>query len=498
MPVDAVIPRKTPARTSSRKRARRKPAAPLTGEQRQQQVNAYYDLKKSPALKMARRNRMKRLGAAKWAAAQAQIPVQWRALIVIFRVLLMSLVLFIMFRVMLKEKQLLRLKYMVTRQQHTLMQKKMSWKSFQRAYDTRFRRPAPDGYEKWLEYAQEQDCEPFLLYTAIERDLAPFRRSLTRKAEAQGLEDAPKLLLHWNELEETAINYAKGAYMLVEIRNNRLNIVQEDLTDWFDQHPILHNAYAWRKSLETHKLHWNLNWLLDAVVQHKPAITTRFVINLHHRPKSPKDAAVPIFSSHHEVHHTDNDEEHPGEMSLEIANKNRNGIIDPRDDTTRDLLLPHLYVAGGRMGAAGMTSSPAVGGFWFWPFFRQGKPWEQRKKAIVWRGSTLGNYQKYANSTADNNNSNNNNVAATFFDGPRFNMMKKWGSRTVQPIHPHVPVDVDFAFTKLVIPGEKQMSTKQKKAIRAAAEQQFRFAGRLSYRQMQKFQYLIDVDSNGR
>ena len=77
-------------------------------------------------------------------------------------------------------------------------------------------------------------------------------------------------------------------------------------------------------------------------------------------------------------------------------------------------------------------------------------------------------------------------------------MMKQWGGdKKVHPIAQHVPVDVDFAFTKLLVQGETQLPPEQKKAIKAAAEQQFRFASRLSFRQMQKFQYLIDVDSNG-
>lgn len=423
---------------------------------------------------------MKRLSAAKWAASQAQIPVQWKALMVIFRVIIMSLVLFIMFRVMLKEKQLLKIKSILTRQQHVLQQTKMSWHSFQRAYETRFRRAPPEGYQKWLDFAQEQDCEPFLLYTAIERDLAPFRRAMKSPQP-----NAPPTLLQWSQLEDTATNYTAGAYMLVEIKDNQLTVIREDLTDWFAQHPILHNAFEWKRFLETQKLHWNLKWLFDPVINHKPPITTRFVVNLHHRPRLPVDAKVPIFSSHHEVYHTDHDDTHPGEMSLEIANKNRNGIIDPRDSTTRDLLLPHLYVAGGRMGAAGMTSSPAIGGFWFWPFFRQGKPWTQRKKAIAWRGSTLGNYQK-----------NSTSPAQSFFGGPRFGLMKQWGGTQVHQVEPDVPVNVDFAFTKLLVQGEDTMDKTQREAIKAAAKKEFRFASRLSYRQMQKYQYLVDVDSN--
>ncbi|CAB9520792.1 KDEL motif-containing protein 1 [Seminavis robusta] len=485
-PTETPIPRKAPARTSSRKRARRAPSNPA---QRQAQINAYYDLKKSPAFKQARATRMRRLGAAKWAAAQAQIPVQWRALMVIFRVMIMSLVLFVMFRIMLKEKQLLAIKSFLTRQQHSLATTKMSWKSFQHAYETRFRRPTPSSLQPWLNFAQENACEPFKMYTAIERDLLPFRKIMNGGLEVHHPPHAPPELLHWDKLQDIATNYTKGAFLLVQIRDHTLTILDSQLTEWFQQHPTVHSEKSLRGWWERQKLEWNLQWLMDPVIQHKPPIHTRFVINLHHRPRSPPDAVVPIFSSHSESYHTDADPTHPGDLSLEISNKNRNGVIDTRDPTTRDLLIPHLYVAGGRVGAAGMTSSPAVGGFWFWPFFRDGKPWEERKNVIAWRGSTLGNYD----STVE---WGNHSQAHDFFSGPRFSVMQQWGGTDIHPIQAESNVQVDFAFTKLLLQGEEHMHKTQEQTIKDAVQKEFRFAHRLSFRQLQKYKYLLDVDGN--
>jgi hypothetical protein len=476
MQTDSPIPRRAPDRTNSRKRATL--TRPVNPAQRQAQISAYYGLKKSPALKQARITRMRRLNAAQWAAAQAQIPVQWRAMLVVFRVIIMALVLFVMFRIMVQEKHLLRIKAMLTRQQYTMATKKVSWRSFTHSYETRFRRTTPATLEPWLAFAQENDCDTFKMYQAIERDLFPFRLRLQREGED------PHPLMRWDQVQDIATNYTKGAYLLVQIKDHTLTIIERELDEWFQQHPTVHKANSWRGWWEAQKLEWNLRWLMDPLVLHEPPITTRFVINLHHRPKSPPDATVPIFSSHSESYHTDEDPTHPGNLSLEIANKNRNGVIDTRDHTTRDLLIPHLYIAGGRVGAAGMTSSPAIGGFWFWPFFREGIPWDKRRNTIVWRGSTLGNFEP-RNKTHD------------FFSGPRFTMMAKWAGTSVHPLQPESKVNVDFAFTSVLLLGEEKMDAAQKKAITAAVKREYRFGRRLSFRQMQKHKYLMDVDGNG-
>jgi len=523
MAIDTAIPGKKPERTNSRKRVRRTAQSVFApaGEPRRQQINAYYDLKKnSPALKAARITRMKRLNAARWAAAQAQIPVQWRAIMVIFRVIIMSLVLFVMFRVMLAEKQILQIRNALTMQGGNLHSTKLSWRSFRKAYETKVRRPPPEGFQAWLEYADKQECELFRMYNAIERDLAPFRHKLkgpeaepddvNRKSrknrignnnnnnnpQAQEEEKQPATLYKWNELEHIATNYTAGAYLLVEIKDNKFKIVEKDLTDWFAQHPSnLHDGKGIRAWWEQHKLLWNVKWLLDPVINHKPPLKTRFVINLHPDPKLPLDAAVPIFSSHHEHYHTDNDPMHPGNLSLEIANKNRNGLVDPRTKTTKDLLLPHLYVAGGRMGAAGLTSSPAIGGFWFWPFFRNGKAWTKRKTAIAWRGATLGTYRINGTNTAAEDGVGD--ISHNFFTGPRFELMRKWSGKEVHPMSASVPVDVDFAFTRTVILGDESINATQKAAIATKLKNDYRFAKTLSFRRLQQYKYLMDVDSNG-
>ena len=480
-------------------------------QRRMQQINAYYDLKKnSPALKAARINRQKRLNAAKLLAAQAAIPVHFRALMVIFRVIIMSLVLFVMFRVMLKEKQLLAVKnaIMLKGGSGTMRDSLMTWRSFQRAYETRYRRMPMDSFQAWLDFAQNEACEPFKMYNAIDRDLAPFRRRLQNNSTR----------FQWNKLESIATGYAKGAYLLVEIKDHTLTVLERDLSEWYDQHPTIPSAplsgtvsgtfgslrnlwRSYRIFVETQKLLYNLQWLMDPVVRHKKPnpIHTRFVVNLHPTPKLPSlEAQVPIFSSHHEHHHTDADPTHPGSLALEIANKNRNGVIDPRDETTRDLLLPHLSVAGGRMGAAGMTSSPSIGGFWFWPFFREGKPWEKRKKTIVWRGSTLGNYRPH-NTIRNDTVGSLESELDNFFVGPRFDMMKRWGGKEVHPIADDVDVNVDFAFTRLIVQGQEHMDPKTVQEIQTRAKNEYRFVNkRMSFGTMQKYQYLLDVDSNGK
>jgi len=548
-PTDTAVPGQKPARSNSRKRIRRPTPTTVNNTatssssssssssnnnniSRAQQIHAYYDLKHhSPALRAARMTRTKRLNAARWAAAQAAIPVQWRAFMVIARVLIMSLVLFIMFKIMLKEKQLLAVKNALTLKggsgSSVMMEQKMDWKTFQHAYETRFQRPTPSGYQQWLKFAQSEACEPFKLYNAIERDLLPFRYRQQQQQqqvdENNNNNNNNNKLWKWNQLQDMATNYTKGAYLLVEIQNHQITIVREDLTEWYAQHPLQPKPNSWRAYMEARKLKFNLQWLFDPIIHHEPPLHLRFVINLHHQPRLPKTITppsasapvVPIFSFHHDARHTDNDPVHPGQMALQISNKNRNGIIDPRDSSTappKDLLLPHLYVSGGRMGAAGMTSSPSIGGFWFWPFFRQGKPWKHRKPTIVWRGSTLGNYHHAVHSNNNNKNNNNNNNSATynsktavddFFTGPRFEMMNKWANinnnnKNVHPIADNVNVNVDFAFTKLILPNHiDKMHPTIRNQIEQRAYDTYRFDKPFRYGTLQQYQYLMDVDSNG-
>lgn len=486
--------------------AKKKSGSGLRGFKSKEQFYRFYKMpipKDSPAFKKAAQVRAKRLSDAKWLEAQAKLPPWYRACKVILRVTVMSIILSIVFQTLIRENKTLAtivsgqgsisgtmdsLMNAMTGVDELDTSNEMTWIHFQKAYKLHFQRTAPDTLEQWLNFAKSNKCEPFKQYKAIERDLYPFRKKLMRK-KAQG---NTQPLLDWDTILTIAAEYAAGAYMAVEIKDHTITIVHKDLSKWFEQHPTSDGS-GWHGWKEEWKLHHNLEWLLEPVRAHTPPIQTRFVVNLHNIPKSPKDAAVPIFSMHHEHHHTDNDPQHPGNATLEIANKNRNGILDPRDDTTRDLLIPHLYTSGGMMGR-GMTSSPGIGGFWFWPFYSSGPPLKSRQNMIAWRGATTGNYNPTHNPNTTNLVTNPQQL---FFVGPRFDMMRKWGGTDVHPMTQFTTVQVDFAFTELTIANNEAHDEQTQQIMYQQARENFRFAKSLSFGQLQKYKYLLDVDGNG-
>jgi len=199
---------------------------------------------------------------------------------------------------------------------------------------------------------------------------------------------------------------------------------------------------TWWKQVEAMYLRYCLRWLLRPLIQHKPSIATTFVFNLHDGPIKKENAPYPIFSSCHGSHDNDN-----------LVYDNRTMSSIERDNTiTQDVVVPYYFSIG-----------PIGRGLWFWPLYSRGPPWKQRKNTITWRGSTTGKWG----------------------DSPRFWLLQLYGRNGVHSFG-QTNVDVDFAFTRVVqnYRGQELPS-------------KYRRADSVSYRDIQQYKYVLDVDGNG-
>ena len=121
----------------------------------------------------------------------------------------------------------------------------------------------------------------------------------------------------------------------------------------------------------------------------------------------------------------------------------------------QDLLVPYHF----SIGHVGMGVWP-----WWGSVSSRGKPWRDRINAITWRGSTTGKWGT----------------------GPRFHLVETYGGGlTPQPqLLPGTNVLADFAFVKVVQSDGRTLDSK------------YRVGNRMSYADMQKYKYVLDVDGN--
>ena len=269
----------------------------------------------------------------------------------------------------------------------------------------------------------------------------------------------PDMLKQWLDFAVTHKCETKRYYNTIEqdlkaFRNKKLHYdrVVEEVTNYSNYHVVIrieHNKLkfvkwnrsfdmSWLKMVENLYLRYAIRWLLRPLVNHKPPIRTTFVLNLHDRPTGRKNATLPIFSSCHVSHHNDN-----------LVYENRTTTMIQTDDTvTRDAVVPYYFSIG-----------PIGRGLWFWPFYTKGPEWKQRKNGITWRGSTTGEWER----------------------SPRFWLLQQYGG-----MHSLAGVDVDFAFVRVVqSPQGQELPSK------------YRQAESMSYRDIQRHKYVLDVDGNG-
>lgn len=244
---------------------------------------------------------------------------------------------------------------------------------------------------------------------------------------------------------------------LVIFRNRKLTydeVVKEAMhyTDYFAAYEVKNNGLTltnWqsifdtslRRRLEAFNLQRALKWLLKPLVHHKPPIHSKFVFNLRDEPTNIEDASVPIFSSCHASDFNDN-----------LVYNNRTPAVSKMEEPImRDLLVPYYFSVGLQFR-----------GLWFWPFYSRGPSWKDRKDSIVWRGSTTG---------------------VPWGDAPRFWLLEQYGGSEVHEIVPGV--SADFAFVRVVQNDNGQ-----------GLSETYRQQKALSYRDIQRHKYVIDVDGN--
>jgi len=167
-----------------------------------------------------------------------------------------------------------------------------------------------------------------------------------------------------------------------------------------------------------------------------------------------QEQQYPIFSFSQESNFNDN--------LSDFSNNNNNNqtLIYSSSDTEpiyRDLLLPYVF----SLSFIGRPHPKLR----MWPLYNRGPDWSTRKDAIVWRGSTTG---------------------PGWEEGPRFQLIGDYGGTGVHPIAPNVSVDADFAFVKVVQNNGHVLDPNK-----------YRRTKPMSYKDIQKYKYVLDIDGNG-
>jgi len=156
------------------------------------------------------------------------------------------------------------------------------WESFREDYQQRFNKTVtPDSLRPWLRYAQKHQCNERDYYDGIETDLQVFRDIIV----AQG-----------NQKFRQEDIVAKGAnqtsfYMVLQLQNHKWTML--DTVDYHKKGP-----------LPLMKIEKQLQWLMEPVRAHRPAINNTFFFNLHDGARN-KDSDRPIFSTCKQAYWTD-------------------------------------------------------------------------------------------------------------------------------------------------------------------------------------------------
>jgi hypothetical protein len=314
------------------------------------------------------------------------------------------------------------------------------WTTFQAEYQRRFGRAPPSSLQQWHRYAKYHGCscsDTNENYDVLNRDLETFRD----QTKSMG-----RLFLYSQVLESGAKQ--TNNYVVVEIKDHGFQAIVQNHT--------FGKGFA--------VIERNLRWMLAPVMRHVPPIKTVLFFDLHDHPSKQSTAdSLPLFSTCRMSYWTDNQpppsQEHLQELlkggegevlySYHQATKQVNPIHpDFSSYDSRTLLMPYYYALDVDMLSPG-------------PIF------SERKDAIVWRGSTTG------------------------YDwgiSPRFQLVNEFGGgRPYRLKPPAAPVEMDFAFTRIV----------QKHSINHTLPPGNRMAPLMPDHKTQQYKYILDVDGNG-
>ncbi|CAB9501787.1 KDEL motif-containing protein 2 [Seminavis robusta] len=325
------------------------------------------------------------------------------------------------------------------------------WLAFVQDYQRRFHRPPPPGMKEWHRFATQHQCETQNYYETLEADMQYFR--------------PPNNSLKWDRVLPEATQLSEH-YMAFSLENHNLTVVGYQAKKSYDPHERRH-----RRAIER-----LLRFLLEPVIRHDgPPLNSTFVFNLHDTAQPiPQHYLTrntstgqfpqmyPIFSVCKMDYYTDG--QPPPSPFGTTTNVNTNTTSPParqeqeqQQPTTiqnRDLMVPWHF-----------SLRRQSRWFWFWPWFKKGRPFHRRRNAITWRGSTTGVWET----------------------GPRFQLVREYANQT--NTSSQTGVEVDFAFFRVVQKPDHVPEWKD--------QHQYRFAPHMRYWQMQQFKYIMDVDGNG-
>lgn len=332
---------------------------------------------------------------------------------------------------------------------------KTEWTAFSHDYHQRFGRSPPLELQQWLAYAKRQKCETRQYYNSIDQQLKVFRTD-------------PNSAAHYSldDIVDEATSYTNG-FVVFSLNENKLTI---DKMQDNDSAPDFGGRPWWLAKAERYYKEWALRWLLQPVVDHQPPISTKFVWNIMDEPAD--DPKFPIFSAcgrrddWANVDITEDNQTHtvlPLLSTSQGHERSRESEVSVPETQVRDLLIPYHFSIGsiGTRGGDGNL---------LWSLVRRmtcsNQAWRDRENAITWRGSTTG----------------------AWGTGPRFHLVNMdvdgmsnpdvWNRKNVSTVH-H-----DFAFVKVIQEPVKELDPK------------YRTGGHMSYKEMQNFKYVLDVDGN--
>jgi hypothetical protein len=323
------------------------------------------------------------------------------------------------------------------------------WESFTRDYHRRFHRPPPLDLKRWLAFAKQNQCDTNRYYDSIDQHMRIFR---TPKLV---LDDVIRQATSETSSSSSSSSYTKG-FMLWDLQHNKLTL--SHVKDIDSAPPHYGGRPWWLAKLERYYKEWALRWLLQPLVQHQPPISTQFVWNIMDEPAT--HPQVPIFSACHEWSYpsSSSDDNRTEDFRNTDDGNTTNASLRTHTGTVvpRDLLVPYHF----SIGHVGLGLWPWVGSW-----SHRGKPWRDRINAITWRGSTTGEWGT----------------------GPRFHLVETYGGGggSTQPqLLSGTNVVADFAFVKVVQSEGRTLDNK------------YRVGNRMSYADMRKYKYVLDVDGN--
>jgi hypothetical protein len=238
--------------------------------------------------------------------------------------------------------------------------------------------------------------------------------------------------LSMDEMIQKVTSSSTRGYLVFRIENHKIILSQSHDIDSF---PDFDGRPWWlAKAEHIYKL-WAFKWLLHPTLRQLNSNIT-VVWNIMDEPAdvmASQGLCLPVFSAVDEKLNLDANQTHPTTTILP------------------NLLLPY-HLSIGFFG----TIRQRLVNYWLPP-----KAWNDRKDTITWRGSTTGQWEK----------------------GPRFHLVNTGPDGMNNPMV-WQNISHDFAFVR-VVQNKGQL-----------LDEKYRVADPISYREMQDFKYVLDVDGN--